>query len=112
MFRRIFSFAIFPKSVDTIVVILVIWSFVKIENRKSKSATIIINIYIYLIVSNDRVSEIDFDHFDHDHFDHDFVNWTKVTPGIINLYVSGFRYTESVSCKAIPRSYLRNTPGL
>jgi hypothetical protein len=21
-------------------------------------------------VSNDRVSEIDFDHFDHDHFDH------------------------------------------
>jgi hypothetical protein len=22
-------------------------------------------------VSNDRVSEIDFDHFDHDHFDHD-----------------------------------------
>ena len=49
-------------------VILVIWSFVKIENRKSKSATIIINIHIYLIVSNDRVSEIDFDHFDHDHF--------------------------------------------
>jgi hypothetical protein len=73
MFSRIFSFAIFPKSVGTDVVILVIWSFVKIENRKSKSATIIINIYIYLIVSNDRVSEIDFDHFDHDHFDHDLL---------------------------------------
>ena len=29
---------------------LVIWSFVKIENGMSKSATIIINIYIYLIV--------------------------------------------------------------
>ena len=48
---------------------LVIWSFVKIENGKSKSDTIIINIYIYLIVSNDRVSEIDFDHFDLDHLD-------------------------------------------
>ena len=52
------------------VVILVIWSFVKIENGKSKSATIIINIYIYLIVSKNRISEIDFDHFDLDHFDH------------------------------------------
>ena len=29
-----------------------------------------INIYIYTIVSNDRVSEIDFDHFDLDHNDH------------------------------------------
>ena len=27
------------------------------------------NIYILIIVSNDRVSEIDFDHFDLDHFD-------------------------------------------
>ena len=43
---------------------------VKIENGLSKSATIIINIYIYLIVSKNRVSEIENDHFDHDHFDH------------------------------------------
>ena len=40
---------------------LVIWSFVKIENGMSKSATIIINIYIYLIVSKNRVSEIEND---------------------------------------------------
>ena len=36
----------------------------------SKTATII-KYNILIIVSNDRVSEIDFDHFDHDHFDHD-----------------------------------------
>ena len=35
----------------------------------SKSATIIINIYIYLIVSKNRVSEIENDQNDHDHFD-------------------------------------------
>ena len=51
------------------------WSFVKIETDGVKSSTIIINIYIYLIVNNDRVSEIDFDHFDHDHFDHFCCRW-------------------------------------
>ena len=45
---------------------LVIWSFVKIENGLLKSATIIINIYIYLIVSKNRVSEIENDQNDHD----------------------------------------------
>ena len=44
---------------------------VKIENRLSKSDTIIINIYIYLIVKINRVPEIENDHFDLDHFDHD-----------------------------------------
>ena len=39
----------------------VIWSFVKIENGLSKSSTIIINIYIYLIVRKIRVSEIEND---------------------------------------------------
>ena len=42
-------------------VILVIWSFVKIENRMSKSPTIIINIYIYLIVKKTRVFGIEND---------------------------------------------------
>jgi hypothetical protein len=49
---------------------LVIWSFVKIENGMSKSATIIINIYIYLIVSKNRVSEIENDQNDLDQNDH------------------------------------------
>ena len=40
---------------------LVIWSFVKIENTLSKSCTIIINIYIYIIVIESPCSEIDFD---------------------------------------------------
>ena len=39
---------------------------VKIENGLSKFDTIIINIYIYLIVRNESVSEIENDHFDLD----------------------------------------------
>ena len=50
-------------------VILVKVILVKIENGLSKLATIIINIYIYLIVKKNHVSEIENDHFDHDHFD-------------------------------------------
>jgi hypothetical protein len=39
---------------------------VKIKNGLSKFDTIIINIYIYLIVRNESVSEIENDHFDLD----------------------------------------------
>ena len=49
------------------VVILVIWSFGQNRFLVVKIRTININIYIYLIVSKNRVSEIDFDHFDLDH---------------------------------------------
>ena len=45
---------------------LVMVILVKIENGLSKSSTIIINIYIYLIVKKNCVSEIENDHFDHD----------------------------------------------
>ena len=46
------------------------WSFVKIEIRCCQNRHYNINIIYLYIVSNDRVSEIDFDHFDLDHFDH------------------------------------------
>ena len=47
------------------------WSFwSKSKTDEVKTATIIINIYIYLIVIKNRASEIENDHFDLDHFDH------------------------------------------
>jgi hypothetical protein len=52
----------------------VIWSFVICQNREPtvKNRHYIINILYLYIVSNDRVPEIDFDHFDLDHLDQ---NW-------------------------------------
>jgi len=66
-FTRNFSFFSDIFSVAVIMVIMVIC-----QNRKrmlSKPPLYINILYLY-IVSNDRVSEIDFDHFDLDHFDH------------------------------------------
>ena len=55
------------------------------QNWKVKICHYSINIYIYTIVSNDRVSEIDFDHFDLDHFDRrkQILSW----PGVLSSYV-------------------------
>ena len=47
------------------------WSFVKIENGKSKSTTIIIKIYIFIIIVNKMTtSEIENDQNDLDQNDH------------------------------------------
>ena len=52
--------------------VAVIWSFGHLSKSKRivSKPPLYINIYLY-IVSNDRVSEIENDHFDLDHFDHE-----------------------------------------
>ena len=74
------------------------WSFVKIENGRWQNRHYNINIKnIYIIVSNDRVSEIDFDQNDHDRNDHEWLKvirkmdpaWGKIAQG--NFSLSSYR---------------------
>ena len=61
--------------ISPLVVIMV--KMVKIIFRVVKTATIIINIYIYIIVRKNDTSYFHFDHNDHlDHFDHGTVLFT------------------------------------
>jgi hypothetical protein len=61
---------------------------VKIDFGNTVIAHYNINNIIYIIVSNNRVPEIDFDHFDLDHNDHEYFykHFVNREENVVSLY--------------------------